>query len=73
MSRLIKVSYSLGHVGRSLTPAMDFSNLWKHCYGFTHASFHTGYTWLTASAASCPAALSANISVFDSHMQVPIQ
>jgi len=29
---------------------MDFSNLWKHCYIFTHASFHTvyNYTWLTA-------------------------
>ena len=28
---------------------MDFSNLWKHCYTFTHASFRTAYiyTWLT--------------------------
>jgi len=47
-SRLIKVSYSLGHVGHSLTLAMDFSNLWKRCYRLTHASFHTVYTWLTA-------------------------
>ena len=29
---------------------MDFSNLWKHCYRFTHASFQTVYNcaWLTA-------------------------
>jgi len=20
---------------------MDFSDLWKHCYRFTHTSFHT--------------------------------
>jgi len=42
--------YSLGHVDRSLTLTMDFSNLWKHCYRFTHASFHKvyNYTWITA-------------------------
>ena len=41
-------SYLLGHVDNSLTPTMDFSNLWKHCYRFTHASFHRvqNYTWL---------------------------
>ena len=29
---------------------MDFSNSWKHCYRFIHASFHTVYncTWPTA-------------------------
>jgi len=32
----------------SLTPAMDISNLWFHCYRFTLASFHTvKTTWLT--------------------------
>jgi len=43
-------SYSLGHIGCSLTQTMDFSNLWKHCYRFTHAPFHTvyNYPWLTA-------------------------
>jgi len=35
--RVVWLSYSLGHV--SLT--MDFSDLWKNCYKFTHASFHT--------------------------------
>jgi len=25
----------------SLTLTMGFSNLWKHCYRFAHASFHT--------------------------------
>jgi len=38
------------HVDRSLTLTIDFSNLWKHCYRFTHASLHTvyNYTWLIA-------------------------
>jgi len=25
---------------RSLTLTMEFSNLWKYCYGFTHAFYH---------------------------------
>jgi len=35
---------------RSLTLTKDISNLWKHCYIFTHASFYTvhNHTWLTA-------------------------
>jgi len=42
--------YSLRHVDRNLTLTMDFSNLLKHCYRFTYASFHTvyNYTWLSA-------------------------
>jgi len=26
---------------RSLTITMEFSNLWNHCYRFTHAFLHT--------------------------------
>jgi len=37
-SRLIN---SLGHADHSLTLTMGFSNLWKRCYRFSHASFHT--------------------------------
>jgi len=33
-------TYVIGHVGHSLTLTIDFSNLRKHCYRFTHASFH---------------------------------
>jgi len=25
----------------TLTLTMDFSNLWKHCHRFAHASYHT--------------------------------
>jgi len=48
--RVLWLSYSPGHIDHSLTLASDFSNLWKPCYRFTHASFHTGYnyTWITA-------------------------
>jgi len=55
---------------------MDFSNLWKHSYRFTHASFTQYITkrGLPLSAVSwqtvhCLAALPAKMSVFNSHMQ----
>jgi len=70
--RVVWLNYSFGQVDRSLTLTMDFSNLWKHWYRFTHASFHTvynNYTWLTAISSHCLAALPAKISVFNSHMQ----
>jgi len=47
-SRLIKL-FTRARCSQFHT-TMDFSNLWKHCYRFTHASFHTvyNYSWLTA-------------------------
>ena len=50
---------------------MDFSNLWKHCYRYTHAFFHS----IKLSVAHryqqchCLAAFPAKMSVFNSHMQ----
>jgi len=29
------------HIDHILTLTMDFSNLWNHCYRFTHPSIHT--------------------------------
>jgi len=29
------------HIVHNLPLTMDFSNLWKHCYRFTHTFFHT--------------------------------
>jgi len=46
---VVRLSYPLGNVDHSLTLTMNFSNLWKHCYRFTHAFFHSvyNYTWPT--------------------------
>ena len=50
---------------------MDFSSLWKHWHRFNHASFHTVEKdmWLIATSSYCLAALSAEMSVFNSHTQ----
>ena len=39
----------------SLTPTMDFSNLWKPCYRFPHACFHkvSSLKWLAAIGSHC--------------------
>ena len=52
---------------------MDFSNLWNHCYRFTHVSFHTVACNNVAYAygyqqCHCLAALPAKMSAFSSHM-----
>jgi len=36
----------------SLTLTIDFSNLWRHRYRFTHGSFHTNYAALPLSSVS---------------------
>jgi len=36
-----RFSYSLGDIDHSLTLTVVFSNMWKHSYIFTQASFHT--------------------------------
>jgi len=49
---------------------MDFSNLWKHCYWFTPAAFHT--VWkvrLTVISSHCLAASPAKDSEVISHLR----
>jgi len=36
-----RFSYTVGHIDRSFTLTMDFSNMWKHSYIFTQAYFRT--------------------------------
>jgi len=53
---------------------MDFSSLWKHCYRFTHASFHTYVTirGLPLSAVSrCRCFTCQDICVQHSHVGFP--
>jgi len=42
-SSLIKLFTQFRHIIRnhSLALTKDFSNLWKHCYRFTYAFYHT--------------------------------
>ena len=35
-------SYATGHIALTI----DFSNVWKHCYRFTHASFQKVYMYV---------------------------
>jgi len=69
--RVVWLSYSLGHVDRSLTQTMDFSNLWKHCYKFTHDPFHTvhNYKWLTAIKSVTVSLHYLPRCLFNSHLQ----
>ena len=71
---LIKPQYSLGSgtlfTLKSLALIMEFSNLWKHYYRFTHA-FFTRYktTCLSDISNHRPAALHTKMSAFNSHMR----
>ena len=70
-TRVVWLSYSIRHVDLSFTLTMDFSNLWKHRYRFSHASFHTlkNYTWLTAiSSVTVSLLCQPKMSVFNSHI-----
>jgi len=51
---------------------MDFSNLWKHCYRSTHASFQTAYNYVTYryQQSHCLAALPAKMYAFNSHIRM---
>jgi len=56
----------------TLALLMEFSSLWKHCYRFTHASFHKVQykcTWLPLSACHCLAELPAKMCAFSNLMQ----
>jgi len=57
----------------NLTLTTEFSNLWKHCYRFTHTVLlftqFNAILGLPLSACHCLAALPAKMSVFNSHMQ----
>ena len=46
---LIKLFTQFRHnvQNHSLTLTMDFSYLWKHCYRFTYATFHTFWNYVT--------------------------
>jgi len=54
---------------QSLPLTMDFSNLWNHCYRFTHAFFtQCKTTCLSAICAHCLAALPAtDVYIHQSH------
>jgi len=69
---LVKLFTQFKHIvhTHNVTLTMDISNLWKHCYRFTHAFFTLHKTTcLSAISRHRHAALHSKMSAFNSHMR----